>query len=160
MKRRIKNTLLFFILLFLLYLFTSCKTRTVYVPVESKITIRETETIKDTVVDVRLIPYYSETETEKDSSYLENDYAYSKAVWSGKKLFHNLGIHNKDIPVKIHYKDRNVYIHDSVNVPYPLIQEKEVYRLTSFQTFQLWCGRILILLIVFLLLFISFKRFL
>lgn len=37
---------------------------------------------------------------------------------------------------------------DSIQVPYPVEVEKEVNRLNSFQSFQIWCGRILLLLLI------------
>lgn len=50
------------------------------------------------------------------------------------------------------YKDRfvrdSVLISDSIRIPYPVEVEKEVNRLSSFQSFQLWCGRILLLLLI------------
>lgn len=50
------------------------------------------------------------------------------------------------------YKDRlvrdSVLISDSVRIPYPVEVEKEINRLSSFQSFQLWCGRILLLLLI------------
>lgn len=36
---------------------------------------------------------------------------------------------------------------DSIQIPYPIEVEKEVNRLSSFQSFQIWCGRILLLLL-------------
>ncbi|MBD8388204.1 hypothetical protein [Dysgonomonas sp. BGC7] len=50
------------------------------------------------------------------------------------------------------YKDRlvrdSVLVSDSIRIPYPVEVEKEVNRLSSFQSFQLWCGRILLLLFI------------
>jgi len=50
------------------------------------------------------------------------------------------------------YRDRlvrdSVFRTDSIQVPYPVEVEKEVNRLTSFQSFQVWCGRLLLLLLV------------
>ncbi len=50
------------------------------------------------------------------------------------------------------YKDRlvrdSVLVSDSIRIPYPVEVEKEVNRLSSFQSFQLWCGRILLLLLI------------
>ncbi len=42
----------------------------------------------------------------------------------------------------------SVFITDSIQVPYPVEVEKEVNRLNSFQSFQIWCGRILLLAIL------------
>ena len=50
------------------------------------------------------------------------------------------------------YRDKfvrdSIFKTDSIQVPYPVEVEKEVNRLTSFQSFQVWCGRILLLLII------------
>lgn len=91
-------------------------TKIEYVPVETIKTI--TETLRDTIVDVRLVPYKEEVETEADSSYLENPYAYSFAFWDGLKLRHSLGIFDKPIPSRVQYLDRIVEI--EVEKPYPV----------------------------------------
>lgn len=41
----------------------------------------------------------------------------------------------------------SVFKTDSIQIPYPVKVEKEVNRLSSFQSFQIWCGRILLLLL-------------
>lgn len=51
------------------------------------------------------------------------------------------------------YRDKlrrdSIFKTDSIQVPYPVEIEKEVNRLTSFQSFQIWCGRILLILLIF-----------
>ncbi|NDV93521.1 hypothetical protein D0T84_01140 [Dysgonomonas sp. 521] len=50
------------------------------------------------------------------------------------------------------YRDKlmrdSIFIKDSIQVPYPVEIEKEVNRLTPFQGFQVWCGRVLILIVL------------
>jgi hypothetical protein len=50
------------------------------------------------------------------------------------------------------YRDKlirdSIFRSDTIRVPYPVMETKEVNRLTSFQSFQLWCGRILLLLAI------------
>lgn len=143
------RTLLYIVATYFLFCFLSgCKTKTVYIPVEKTRLVKEVETIHDTIVEIKLVPYYKEKTTAEDSSYLENEYAYSSAHWDGALLHHNLGIFDKKIPVEIQYKDRNIYIHDSIPVPYPVVEYIEVNQLSSFQSFQIWCGRILLIVII------------
>lgn len=116
------------IILILSILFlVGCKTRTVYVPVETETIRTETETIRDTIVDVKLVPYYEKIVTEKDSSYLENEYAFSSAKWDGSKLHHSLGIFDKITPVKIQYKDRYFEITKTIREPYPVERNKTIW---------------------------------
>lgn len=58
--------------------------------------------------------------------------------------------------VKVEYRDRlyrdklvrdSVFLTDSVQVPFPVVEYKEVNRLTSFQSFEVWCGRIFFIII-------------
>ena len=50
------------------------------------------------------------------------------------------------------YRDKllrdSVFVNDTIRVPYPVEVETEVNRMSSFQSFQVWCGRILLLLII------------
>lgn len=131
----------------LLLFFPACSKR-VYVPIERTVRVREVETVRDTVVRVKLVPFFAEVATSRDSSCLENEYAYSAAIWNGRELYHTLGIFDREFPVRVQYVDRFVYRTDSVKVPYPVTEFKEVNRLSAFQGFQVWCGR-LFLLIVF-----------
>ncbi len=118
MKKETKqNIILWFILLsLLLLLFGSCKTNTVYVPVETVKTEYKDRIFRDSV---RLY----------DSVFVKmaND-----TVWMEK--------------YKYLYRDRlmrdSVFVSDSIQVPYPVVEYKEVNRLSSFQSFQIWCGRI------------------
>ena len=49
------------------------------------------------------------------------------------------------------YKDKlvrdSIYLNDTIRVPYPVVETKEVNRLSSFQNFQVWCARIFFILL-------------
>lgn len=139
-------------LLILLFTLIGCKTRTVYVPLETVTTKTETEMVRDTIVNIKLIPYFEEIVTEKDSSYLKNEYSYSKAWWDGSKLHHTLGIFNKIIPTNIQYKDKYVYITETKRESYPV--EKQATLIDKILT---TCGWIFIAQIFGFLVFLLLK---
>lgn len=68
-----------------------CSCRSVkYVPVES---VRvDSIAIKDTLFEVKLVPYKDSIATKDTASYLSNAYAYSWARYNGGMLHHSLGI--------------------------------------------------------------------
>lgn len=115
-----------FVLLGVCLIIVSCKTRTVYIPVHSEKTERE-------YVD----------RWHRDSIYVKDSVLVNRA---GDTVYIE--------KYKYIYKDRvvkdSVFITDSVRIeiPYPVEVEKEINRLSSFQFFQVWCGRILLLLIL------------
>lgn len=55
------------------------------------------------------------------------------------------------------YRDKvirdSVFVTDLVQVPYPIIEYKEVNKLSTFQLFQMWCGRIGLALLLLLAIF-------
>ena len=61
------------------------------------------------------------------------------------------------------YKDKlitdTILSVDSIRVPYPVIEVQEVNKLTSFQSFEIWCGRILLFLLLCFFGFKLLKRF-
>ncbi len=101
--------------------FAGCKTRIVHVPVESVRTEYKDRLWRDSVYlhDSVLIKIKGDT------------------VWLEK--------------YKYLYRDKilrdSVFVSDTIQVPYPVEVEKEVNRLSSFQSFQVWCGRILLLIL-------------
>jgi hypothetical protein len=109
-------------LLFVALSFTGCKTRNVYVPVETVRVEYRDMFMRDSV---RLY----------DSVFVKMK---GDTVWLEKYRYL--------------YRDRlvrdSIFRTDSIAVPYPVVEMQEVNRLTSFQSFQIWCGRILILLLV------------
>lgn len=124
---------LIYMLLFCTVLMFSCKS-TVYVPVES---------IKTEYQD----------RWQKDSVYLHDSIMIKMkgdTVWLEK--------------YKTLYKEKlvkdSIYITDSIQVPYPVVEYKEVNKLTSFQTVCVWFGKILmgLLGIGLIILFLKWKR--
>jgi len=123
MKKETKQNIVFWIILILLLLklMTGCKS-TVYVPVESVKTEYKDRVFRDSV------HLY-------DSIFVKmaND-----TVWMEKYryIYHDKLVRD------------SVFVTDSVHVPYPVVEYKEVNRLSSFQSFEVWCGRILIVLVL------------
>lgn len=109
-------------LLVLSLAFVGCKTRSIYIPVESVRTEYKDRLQRDS------IHLY-------DSVFLK---VKGDTVWLEK--------------YKYQYRDKivrdSIFLNDTIRVPYPVEVAKETNRLTSFQSFQLWCGRILLLLII------------
>lgn len=116
-------------LLILLILLTGCKVR--YVPIE---TIKvQKEIVRDTLVQVKLVPYKDTVSILDTVSHLENQYAYSDAEYSLGRLNHSLAIKDVELPIKVQYVDR-IRV-DSI--PYKVEVIKEVNKLTRWQTFRL-----------------------
>lgn len=133
MKKATKIQIGFVIVLFfILWLFTSCKTKTVYVPVEKTKTEYIDKVKYDSIYKYDSVYLYS----RKDTVFLNKYQSY----------------------VKYSLIRDSVYITDSIQVPYPVVEYQEVNRLTSFQSFEVWCGRILLFLIIAYLLFRYIKR--
>jgi hypothetical protein len=56
------------------------------------------------------------------------------------------------------YVKDSVFIRDSIQVPYPVVEFKEVNKVTGWQNFQIWSGRILLSMISLVVLFFFVKR--
>ena len=114
-------------------IFSGCKTKLVYVPVETVKTEYQDKIVRDS------LHLY-------DSVFVK---LKGDTVWLEK--------------YKYLYRDRlvrdSIFRTDSVQVPFPVEVEKEVNRLTSFQSFQLWCGRILIFILIMYLIFKKLKHY-
>lgn len=104
-----------------------------YVPVE---TVRVDSTVvRDTVMDVRLVPYRDSVATRDTTSFLSNPYAYSWARWSGGLLQHSLGIRPlATTQVKVPY-----FIDRYVTITKPQVVEVEK-ELSRWQQFKLDVG--------------------
>ncbi|GAB6122259.1 hypothetical protein [Dysgonomonas termitidis] len=104
------------------FVLSACRTRTLYIPVESVRTEYRDRLLRDSV------HLY-------DSVFMKMK---GDTVWLEK--------------YKYLYRDRllrdSVFVNDTIRVPYPVEVEKEINRMSSFQSFQVWCGRILLLLII------------
>lgn len=106
--------------LLLIFSFSSC-TKTIYIPVESVRTEYKDRMLRDSIYryDSVFVKLKGDTVFFEKYKYLYRD-----------KLVRD-----------------SIFKTDSIQVPYPVAIEKEVNRLSSFQSFQVWCGRILLLLI-------------
>lgn len=134
MKKTIKQYIIPIVifLALLLLMLCGCKTNTVYVPVE-KVKIEYQDRIS------------------RDSIHLYDSVFVKMAndtVWLEK--------------YKYLYRDKlvrdSVYVTDSIQVPYPVKEYIEVNRLTSFQSFQIWVGRITFLTGLLYLIFYILRR--
>jgi hypothetical protein len=86
---------------------SACKTIKEYVPVER--IVRETVTVRDTVIDVQIKQIHDSVTVDlsRDTvSYLENTYAYSYALVSDGNLTHSLGTNKAPIQVETKYIER------------------------------------------------------
>lgn len=122
------------ILLFLsLVILSGCKSKTVYVPVENlRIEYRDN--------------------LMRDSIYLRD----------------SIFMQTKNDTVLIEkfrylYKDRlvhdSIHLRDTIRVPYPVLEEVEVNKISGFQNFQMWCGRILLIALLVYLGLKVYRRF-
>lgn len=136
MKKICKTYITVLLLLAVLLLLNGCKGKTVYLPVETINTEKE-------YID----------RWHKDSIYIKDSIIINKA---GDTIYIE--------KYKYIYKDKlirdSIFITDSIKIkePYPVEVEKEVNRLTSFQSFQLWCGRILLLILLAYSIYIFIKK--
>ena len=121
------------LLLLFLVILSGCKSKTVYVPVESlRIEYRDN--------------------LMRDSIYLRD----------------SIFMQTKNDTVLIEkfrylYKDRlvhdSIHLRDTIRVPYPVLDEVEVNRISGFQNFQMWCGRILLIALLVYLGLKVYRRF-
>lgn len=135
----------------------TCKTKTVYIPVETKIV--DSLVIRDTTIDIQLVPYRDSTSVRADSSYLSNPYAYSWArIGTDGLLHHSLAIWPQlPLSAEVQYIDRIRHI--EVPKPYPV--EKEVFvekELSWLDRTYLNTGKIFLLGIIIYGLFRLWKR--
>lgn len=120
------------IILLIVLTFNACKTRTVYIPLENVKTEYRDHYLRDSVhvYDSVFVKQMSDTVFFEKYRYLYRDKIITDTIIKS----------------------------DSIQVPYSLVETKEVNRLTSFQSFQIWCGRILLVLILCYLGIRYFKR--
>lgn len=96
----------------------SCRTRTVYMPVETK--VLDSVVFHDTTFQEKLIPYKDSVSVADTTSFLRNPYAYSYASFINGILNHSLGIYPQStVTVKIPYFIERIRRID-VPKPYPV----------------------------------------
>lgn len=112
----------------------ACSCRSVrYVPVETVVV--DSTVVRDTIMDVRLVPYRDSVAVRDTSSFLSNPYAWSWAVWDGGVLHHSLVVWpGGSIQVKVPY-----FIDRYVRIREPQIVEVE-RELTRWQRFRMEVG--------------------
>lgn len=130
--------------------FSSCRTRTVYMPVETR--VLDSIILHDTTFQEKLIPYKDSVATPDTASFLCNPYAYSHAKWSNGLLQHSLGIYPfATVTVKVPYFIEKIR---RVEVPKPYLVEK---KLTRWQSCKLKAGGYAIFSIIVLLIVVFGK---
>lgn len=122
------------ILLALLAVFIcSCRTRTVYLPMETR--ILDSIAYHDTIFRKELIPYRDSVAVSDTASFLSNPYAYSYAGWENGMLHHSLGIYpTASVVVKVPYFVEKLR---RIEIPKPYPVEKE---LTKWQRIKIELG--------------------
>lgn len=121
------------LLILFLVILSGCKSKTVYVPVESLRIEYRGNLMRDSI-------YLRDSifmQTKNDTVMIEK--------------FRYL------------YKDRivrdSIHLRDTIKVPYPVLEEVEVNKISGFQNFQMWCGRILLIALLAYLGLNTYRRF-
>lgn len=141
----------FILIVLAMWLFQGCtpQEKVVYVPSIKTVTV-ETVT-HDTIIETRLVEYYTERQTPDTTSYLSNPYSFSQATVSGGVLNHTLGTHpgaSVEQPVQI--KEVIITEHDSIPYPVEVVHTEYVQRkLYGIERFLMGIGVIAILAFAF-----------
>ena len=120
-----------FVIVFFCAVIASC-TKTVYVPIES---------VKTEYKDV----YHRDSIYFRDSIHVKEK---GDTVFIEKYAYLYRDVLRIDSFIQT----------DSIPTPYPVVEFKEVNKVTGWQNFQIWCGRILLLFIVGYLVIKYFKN--
>lgn len=128
--RKILKTILIIIgvALFMLALI-SCKTKRIYIPI--KTVVKETEIVRDTIIDIQLEVIRDSVVVSDTISVLENKYASSMAKFTQGNLHHTLKTKDVKVPIEVQYVEKiaikevevpiEVEIIKEVKKPYPFI---------------------------------------
>jgi len=119
-------------ILLAIILFSSCKTNPIYIPVE---------TIK----------------TEYKNKYLRDSIYHYDSIYVKEKGDSVLIEKYKNIYID-RLKTDTVLRRDSVQVPYPIVEYREINKISGWQNFQIWLGRILIVILIFYLLSVHIRK--
>lgn len=103
-------------------LLVSCKGQTVYVPVESVRTEYANRLEHDSI-------------HRYDSIFVREK---GDTIWLEKYRY----------LYRERFRTDTLAFTDTIRVPYPVVETKEIRRLSSFQAFQVWCGRIFLVILV------------
>ena len=97
-----KNVFLALGLVFVMWFLAGCSKK-IYVPVETKVTVKET--VRDTIIDVQLEREYIKQVVPDTTSIVETKYAISTAIWHIRVAGHlrNACVH--DLTDRIHLLD-------------------------------------------------------
>ncbi len=134
-------------IVFLALTVCSCRTRTVYMPVETK--VLDSVVFHDTTLQEKLIPYKDSVSVADTTSFLRNPYAYSYASFSNGILNHSLGIYpHATVTVKMPYFIEKIR---RIEVPKPYPVEKE---LSWWEKFKINYGGVSILINMTCVLFV------
>lgn len=123
-----------------------CKTRQIPVFIEK--TITDSIYLVDTLVEVKLKPYYVERTTSDTISHLKSNYSSSTAKIANGELFHNL--EDKDTIIKV--KTKVEYRDKVIKEPVPYEVEKIVKvekKLSIWQRLSITAGNIFVILLIF-----------
>ena len=108
--------------LFLLWLLLAgCQTKkqVEYYPYPLEKVVTKTITVRDTLIEVQLVPYRDSIVTADTTSYLHNPYAESRATVSGGMLQHSLNI-KPGVKAKDTIQTITIIQHDSIPYPQPI----------------------------------------
>lgn len=128
--------ILYVCFIFVLFSMVGCRTK--YLTIETTKVIHDSISLTDTIVNVELVPYLDSVAFETDSSYMENEYAWSTAEWDGLLLHHSLGIKRVPVKVKTEFKTKYKTIAVETKVPYEVVREKELTRWQRFRMGSFW----------------------
>lgn len=130
--KKYKSHIIIIVLVLVLLLFTSCKAKTLHVPVETIKTEYRESILRDSVHLHDSIIIKMKADTVFFEKY--------------KTIYKNVVLRD------------SIYKVDSVQVPYPVVEYKEVNKLSTFQGFQIWCGRILLIVLMGYFIFIGIRK--
>lgn len=99
-------------------------TKTLYIPVETVRT--RVEVVRDTVIDVKLVPIRDSVSTLDTFSLLSNKYAYSSASFVRGRLNHSLVIKDVKIPIEIKYVETTIHDTASIVIPISKADKKKI----------------------------------
>lgn len=148
------------LLIFLLAIsMVGCKTNTVYVPIKVRHDSIVEKTVRDTLIEY--LPQKQSVIT-KGKSYLKTDLAFSNAWVDSAGLHHDIENFGS-VPGKV-FHDKTM-VHDSVQVPYPVIKWKtKKVTITKYlykHDFIWWVGLVsLAIIALYLIYWLSPKKWL